>query len=353
MADIKKPIAQQNYDTIMADLRAKKYKPVYILMGTKSGSEVHIESYFIDEISEFVLNNVLSEEERDFNQTLAYGADTSMQAIVEQAKRYPIMAERQVVVLREAQACRDFDVLEKYLEKPNPTTILLICYNGAIDMRKKLMTLTMKVGDVGVFAPLRDYELGPFIEAKVREKGIAIDPKAKAMLAEHVGSDLKRIISELEKMSAVFPPGAPKKISAEIVEKCVGISKEFNVFELRDAFATRNVEKANLIVKHIMSNPRSGGLFKILPGLFSFFQNLMLAFYAPARNASAIMSYLGLPNEYSAKIYLEAINRYKPIKVLQIIDKFREIDAKSKGLDATGNTTPEELAKELVFFILH
>lgn len=334
----------------MANLRAKKYSPVYILMGTKDGTE----SYYLDSISQYVLDNVLAEEERDFNQTLFYGSDVSMRQVIEQAKHFPMMAEHQVVVLREAQVAKEFDLIEKYLEKPNPATILVICYKGAIDGRKKYITQAQKVGEVAAFAPLREWELAPFIEEYAKSRDASIDGKAAAMIAEHVGSDMKRLVSEIEKVCVVFPPGAPKKITPALVEKCVGISKDYNVFELRDAVSRHDVDKSNLIVKHFMDNPRSGGLFSFLPIMFSYFQNLMLAHYAPApRNASAIMSYLGLRNEYATKVFTEGMRHYNPMKTIQIIDKFREIDARSKGLDSTANTTPDELAKELIFFILH
>lgn len=344
------PVAQQQYEVIMANLRAKNYSPVYILMGTKDGTE----SYYMDSISQYVLDNVLAEDEKDFNQTLFYGSDVNMRQVIEQAKHYPMMAERQVVVLREAQATKEFDLIEKYIEKPNPTTILVICYKGAIDGRKKYITQAQKVGEVAAFAPLRDWELGQFIEDYVRKSGASIDSKATSMIAEQVGSDLKRLVSEIEKVCVAFPPGAPKTITPALIEKCIGISKDYNVFELRDAISRHDVAKANIIVKHFMDNPRSGGLFSFLPIMFAYFQNLMLAHYAPApRNASAIMSYLGLRNEYATKVFVEGMKHYNPMKTIQIIDKFREVDARSKGLDSTANTTPDELAKELIFFILH
>lgn len=350
MANDKKSAAQQQYEAIMASLRNKQYKPIYILMGAKEGTE----SYYMDNISDYIANSVLAPEERDFNQVIFYGADTSMRQVIEQAKRFPMMAEHQVVVLREAQQAKEFDLIEKYIEKPNPQTILVICYKGSIDGRKKYVSQAQKVGEVAAFAPLREWEVTSFIEEYVRSKGGSIDRKSSSMVAEHVGSDLKRLISELDKVFVVFPPGAPKDITAELIERCIGISKDYNSFELRDAIAAHNIEKTNLIVKHVMGDPRSGGLFALIPTLFSYFQNLMLAHYAPApRNSTAIMSYLGLRNEFATKGYTEGMKHYSPMKTIQIIDKFREIDAKSKGLDATGNTTPEELAKELIFFILH
>lgn len=346
----KKPVQQQQYETVMADFRSQQYKLVYLLMGTSEATE----SYFLDNISEYVLQNVLKEEERDFNQSLFYGSDTTMKQVVEQCRRFPMMAERQVVVFREAQQAKDFDLLEKYVSNPNPTTVLVICYKGSVDGRKKYVGQIQKNGRVAVFAPLYEKELGPFISQYVRGKGASIDVKANAMLAEHVGSDLKRLISEIDKMLVAFPPGSPMAINAELVEKCVGISKDFNGFELRSAISRHEVEKVNIIVKHKLGDPNSKDMFPMISMVFGFFQNLMIAFYAPApRNASAIMSYIGLANEWAARDYVEGMKHYTPMKTLLIIDKIREIEGKLKGLDATANTPKNDLMKELFFFILH
>lgn len=346
----KKTTQQQQYEAVMAELRAKQYKPVYLLMGASAGTE----SYYLDIISDYVLQNVLKPEEKDFNQSLFYGSDTTMKQVVEQCKRFPMMAERQVVVFREAQQARDFDLLEKYVAKPNPSTLLVICYKGSVDGRKKYMSQLQKVGRVASFAPLRDWELSPFIGQYVRSRGATIDAKASAMLGEHVGSDLKRLVSEIEKILVTFPSGAPMTINAELVERCVGVSKDFNGFELRSAVARHDIEKVNLIVKHKLSDPNSKDMFPMLSLVFGFFQNLMLSFYAPApRNASAIMSYLGLSSEWATKDYVEGMRHYTPMKTMLIIDKIREIEGKLKGLDATANTPKSDLMKELFFFILH
>lgn len=346
----RKPEAQKQFETIMQQLRKKEYSNIYLLMGTKDGTE----SYYMDCISQFVIENVLAPEEKDFNLSIFYGADSSMKKVIEQAKRFPMMAEQQVVVLREAQAVKDFDLIEKYVERPNPSTVLVICYKGAVDGRKKYLSQINKDYVVGAFAPLRDWEMEPFVEQEIRQRGGSADAKSVSMIVQHVGNDMKRIVSEIDKLMVSFPEGTPKNITAEVVEKCIGISKDFNIFELRDAIGQHNIEKTNLIVKHLMGNPRSGGLYALIPMLFSFFQDLMIAFYAPGqRTPASVMNHLGLRSEFAAKKYLEAMKHYNALKTLQIIDKFREIDAKSKGLDATGNTTPEELAKELIFFILH
>ena len=263
----KKPVQQQQYETVMADFRSQQYKPVYLLMGTSEATE----SYFLDNISEYVLQNVLKEEERDFNQSLFYGSDTTMKQVVEQCRRFPMMAERQVVVFREAQQAKDFDLLEKYVSSPNPTTLLVICYKGSVDGRKKYVGQIQKIGRVAVFAPLYEKELGTFITQYVRGKGASIDVKANAMLVEHVGSDLKRLVSEVDKMLVPFPPGAPIAINTELVERCVGISKDFNGFELRSAISKHDVEKVNIIVKHKLGDPNSKDMFPMISMVFGFF----------------------------------------------------------------------------------
>lgn len=348
---IKLLMAKQNstvsaFQGIMADLRKGNIKPIYLLIGE--------EAYFIDKISEYITDNVLREEERDFNQVVFYGADTSMRQVLEQARRYPMMAERQVVVLREAQQAKEFALIEKYAEKIVDTTVLVICARGMkVDRRKKYFNLVAQKGVLFVSEPMHDYDIVPFAEEQVRVAGATIDRKASSMLVEAVGTDVKRLMSELAKVLAAFPPGAPKNITPEMVEKFVGISNEFNGFELRDAVAQRDVYKTNLIVTHLMKKSKSDGLFKILPSVFSYFQNLMIAHYAPPpKDVSAIMSYLGINHPLAAKPYVEGVRNYSAMKTIQIIDKFHEIDCKLKGLDSN-NTPEEELAQELFFFILH
>lgn len=342
------------FDAVMRDLRNGIFRPVYLLMGE--------ETYFIDQICEYIQNNALREEERDFNQVVFYGADTSMRQVLEQARRFPMMAERQVVILREAMMAAEYDLIEKYVENVVPTTVLVICHNIPRDKKsggkvsEKKRKFYTQVAAKGVFfeSPLlRDNEVRPLAEQYVREKGGTLDNKSAFMLVEHVGNDLKRLFAEIDKMLVVFPPGAPKNITPQLVEKCVGISNAFNGFELRNAIVRKDVYKVNLIVTHLMGNPKSGGLFQILPSLFSYFQNLMLAHYAPApRDTSAIMSYLGLSKEWMVRDYVDGIRNYSAMKTIQIIDKFREIDCRAKGLD-NANASDEDLAKELIFFILH
>ena len=334
------------YESIMRDLKAKKYAPVYVLMGD--------ESYYIDKISDYIAENVLDPDDRDFNQTIVFGADTTAAQVVDLAKAYPVMpSQYRVVIVKEAQALKSLDALERYFEKPLRSTVLVICYkNGTIDRRKKVIGKAEAVGVVFESKKKRDYELPAFIESYLKSKHTAIDPKSASMIAEHIGADLSRLISELDKVMISLPDDN-RRVTPEIVEREIGVSKDFNVFELRSAIIERNVFKANQIVKYFDKNPKAGSLFSFLPLLYAYFQNLMIAFYAPDRNNDqALAAYMELKSVWGIKDYRAGMRNYTAMKTLQILSKIREIDAKSKGLD-NPNTSTGDLMKELIFFILH
>ena len=334
------------YESIMRDLKAKKYAPVYVLMGD--------EAYYIDKISDYIASEVLEPDDRDFNQTIVFGADTTAAQIVDLAKGYPVMpAQHRVVIVKEAQALRSLDALERYFENPLKSTILVICYkNGAIDRRKKVVGKAEAVGVVFESKKKRDYELQAFIEKYLKLHNTAIDPKSCAMIAEHIGADLSRLVSELDKVMISLPDDN-RRVTPEIVEREIGVSKDFNVFELKTAIIERNVLKANQIVKYFDNNPKAGSLFATLPLLYSYFQNLMVALYAPCRNnEQALATYMELRSVWAVKDYMIGMRNFTAMKTLQILSKIREIDARSKGLDSK-NTSNGDLFKELLFFILH
>jgi len=333
------------YESILSDLSEGKFAPLYILMGE--------ESYFIDKITDFIAQNALREEERDFNQTVCFGSDVSAAAVADMARRYPMMAERQVVIVKEAQNIKQWDQLEQYFEKPQPTTVLVIAYkNGTIDGRKKILTKAQNAGAV-IFESKKLYErdLPVFIVDYLKRHQATIDQKSCLMIAEHIGSDLSRLTSELDKVCLSMPEGS-RHITPEVVEEQIGVSKDFNGFEFRSAIANRDILKANQILKYFDSNPKSGGPFMLIPLLFNFFQNLMLAHYAPQKTDSGVAQFLDLRNAWGAKEYMIGLRNYSGMKTMQIIQKIRETDAKSKGLD-NPNTPVGDLMKELVFFILH
>ena len=283
-----------------------------------------------------------------------FGADTTAPQIADLARGYPVMpSQYRVVIVKEAQGLRSLDALERYFEKPLMSTILVICYkNGTIDKRKKVVGKAEAVGLVFESKKKRDYELPSFIESYLKSKHVAIDPKSCSMIAEHIGADLSRLISELDKVMISLPDDN-RRVTPEIVEREIGVSKDFNVFELKTAIIEKDVYKANQIVKYFDNNPKAGSLFSCLPLLYSFFQNLLVAYYAPDRNNdNSLAAYMELKSVWGIKDYRAGMRNYTAMKTLMILSKIREIDAKSKGLD-NQNTSNGDLMKELVFFILH
>ena len=333
------------FQSIIHDLKSRKFSPIYVLMGD--------ESYYIDQISDYVATHVLSPEERDFNQTVCFGSDVNAIQVTDMARRYPMMSEYQVIIVKEAQNIRSLDALEKYLKNPVKSTILVWCHkNGKIDARKKVVGLAQTVGVVFESQRLRDYQLPEFIQNYLKQKKVSIDPKSCQMIADHIGADLNRLTSELDKV-LISLPSDNLRVTPEIVEEQIGVSKDFNAFELRNAIVQRDVFKANQIIKYFDNNPKAGSLYSFLPLLFSYFQNLMIAYYAPQKNTEqGIATALDLRSSWGAKDFLIGLKNYSARKTMDIISKIRDTDAKSKGLD-NPNTGAGDLMKELIFFILH
>ena len=335
-----------SFDSIMSDLRERKFSPVYYLMGD--------EPYYIDLISDYIAEHVLQPEERDFNQAILFGSDVNAAQIADAARRYPMMAEYQVVIVKEAQNIKNTEALEKYFKQPMPSTILVMCHkNGAIDVRKReYLKAIQGAGVLFESKKLKDKDLPVFIEKYLKRRDVSIDYKSSQIIADSIGADLSRLASELDKVVLSLPE-EDRRVTPQVVEDQIGVSKEFNSFELRDAIVNRNVYKANQIIKYFDNNPKAGSIYSFLPMLFNYFQNLMIAFYAPNnKSQEAVAEWLELRNSWAAKDYTTGMRNYSGMKVMQIIGKIREIDAKSKGLD-NPNTPPGELMKELIFYILH
>ena len=334
-----------SFEAIMKDLMARKFAPVYVLMGD--------EPFYIDKICDYLLENVLKPEERDFNQTVLFGADTTAAQIADQCRGYPMMAEHRLVVVKEAQNLKSLEALERYLENPVKSTVLVYCYKGGtVDRRKKIVPRAEKVGVVFESKKLYDRQLPGFIETYLKARRTTIEPKATLMIADHVGADLHRLTSELDKV-LISLPESDRRVTPEVVEREIGVSKDFNAFELRSALINRDVFKANQIIKYFDNNPKSGSLYALLPMLFSYFQNLMIAYYAPNKqNENELAKFLDLRSVWGVRDYTLGMRNYSGVKVMEIIDKMKEVDAKSKGLD-NPFTSAGELMKELVFFILH
>ena len=341
MADNK----NNTFDGIMHDLKAQKYAPVYYLMGD--------EPYYIDKIADYIAEHALKPEEKDFNLTVMFGSDVGASQIADAARRYPMMAERQVVIVKEAQNLRNTDLIAAYLAKPMASTVLVMCHkNGTIDRRKKLAAAVEKAGVLFESKKLKERDLPPFIEKYLKERGASIDQKSQQIIADSIGADLNRLTGELEKLLLALPDDN-RRVTPVVVEQQIGVSKDFNSFELRDAIVNRNIFKANQIINYFDSNPKAGSIYAFLPMLFNYFQNLMIAFYCPQRGSQeAVAQWLELRSPWAAKDYMTGMKNFSATKVLQIIYKIREIDAKSKGIN-NPNTAPGELMKELIFFIFH
>ena len=329
---------------ILQDIRNKTFAPVYFLMGD--------EPYYIDLICDTIVANALSESERDFNQTILYGADIEdFGTVINTAKRFPMMAQHQLVVVKEAQMIRSIESLTYYLQKPLRSTILVICYKGSYKSKKILA----EIGKVGVLyesKKLYENQLPAFISNYLAEKRMTIDPKASAMMADFIGADLNRLTGELDKLAITLPEGQTR-ITAESVERNIGISKDFNNFELLNAIINRNVYKANLIVRYFEQNPKNNPLVVTISVLFNFFANLMLCYFAPDKSENGLVGELKLRSAFQARDYIVAMRNYNAFKCIEIIDCIRRSDAKSKGVNSGAMSQDSDILREMVFRIMH
>lgn len=328
---------------IVNDIKAKNIKPIYFLMGE--------EPYYIDKISDFIEDNVLTEDEKSFNQTILYGRDVSIEDIVSTAKRFPMMAERQVVVVKEAQdLARTIEKISSYAEKPMESTVLVFCYKyKTLDKRKAVTKLLAKNGVVFESKKLYENQVGDWIKRILSGKNYSIEPKANAMLVEFLGTDLNKINNELEKLQIILPKGST--ITPQHIEENIGFSKDFNVFELRKAIGDKNQLKAYTIADNFAQNPRDNPIVVTTSLVFSFFVQLLKYHGLKDKNPSNVAKALGV-NPYFLKDYDIALKNYPMRKVSQIVATLREIDVKSKGVGAAA-LPQSDLLKEMLFKIFN
>lgn len=331
-----------NYNDIIANLKKRIYHPVYFLTGE--------EPYYIDAISSYIEENVLDENEREFNQLTLYGRDTDMPSVISNCKRYPMMSSHFVVSVREAQELDNFDGLEHYLDKPLGSTILVISYKyKKFDGRTKL---AKKLKEKGLFfeSP-RIYEnkIPDWIANYLKEKDCTIAPKASIMLTEFLGTNLGKIANELDKILISLKEGGV--ITEEIIEQNIGISKDFNVFELQKAIGQKDILKANMIIRYFAANPRENPLQKVIPILHSYFVKLMIYHQLTDKSQQSAASALGV-NPFIVREYQEAARKLDFEKLTQIVSVLREYDLRGKGLN-NESTTEGELMREMVYKILH
>lgn len=328
---------------IAEEIRSKNTKPIYFLMGE--------EAYYIDKISDFIENNVLTEEEKEFNQMVLYGRDVTVEDIVANAKRFPMMSEKQVVIVKEAQdLSRTIEKLSDYAENPQPSTVLVICYKyKTIDKRKRLGKIVAQNGCLFESKKLYENQVSDWIGSILKQKGHRIEPKAAHMLVEFLGTDLAKIDNELEKLSLVI--GEKTLITPLHIEQNIGISKDFNNFELRKAIGDKEIVKANQIVQYFSQNPKSNPLVMTISLLNSFFTQLLLYHGLKDKGKINVAKSLRI-SPYFVTEYQRAARNYPMRKVAQVIARLREADLKSKGVGATA--LPQgDILKELLFKIMH
>jgi DNA polymerase III subunit delta len=337
-------------DDILKDLKNRKYKPVYLLHGE--------EPYFIDLVSNFVEHKLLSEAEKGFNQTVLYGKDTDVMTVLNAAKRYPMMAEYQVVLVKEAQEMKwgkddddkkTINPLLSYLENPLPSTILVFCYKYVkFDKRKKTYKAIDKNGVVFESAELYDSKVPAWIESYITQKGYKISQQATYVLAEYLGNDLSKIANELEKLMLNISAG--QEITLDLIQNNIGISKEYNVFELQTALGKKDVLKVNQIINYFEANPKSNPMVLVLGNLNNYFSKVLAYHYVKDKSPNNLARELGV-SPYFIKDYELAARNYDYGKTMSVISYLREYDLKSKGVES--NSEDGGLMKELMFKIIH
>ena len=329
-------------NTIVSDIKKGNLKPIYFLMGE--------ESYYIDKISDFIEETVLDEAEKGFNQQVMYGRDATIEDIVGAAKRYPMMAERQVLIVKEAQdLSRNIEKLVSYAENPQPTTVLVLNYKyKKLDKRKKLYKVIAKSGLIFESKKLYENQVSDWIRRVLSGKKYQVEPKAAQMLVEFLGTNLSKISNELDKLMLILPEGTI--INPTHIEENIGISKDYNNFELRKAVGEKNVVKANRIIAYFAENPKNNPLVMTISLLNSFFTQLLLFHSLDDRSKNSVAKMLGV-NPFFVDEYFLAARNYPMRKVAQVIASLRDADIKSKGVGA--NQTNEDVLKELLFKILH
>lgn len=309
---------------IINDIKAGNIKPIYFLMGD--------EPYFIDKLTEYFEQNILQEHERDFNQTILYGRDTTVEDVVGNAKRYPMMADRQVVIVREAQDLKSIDKLESYLENPQNTTVLVFAYKyGILDKRKKVTKLISKNGVLFESKKMFDNNVGTWLTRVLKGRGLTIEPKANIMLVEHLGVDLSRISNEIDKLEIILPKG--HTITPKDIEVNIGVSKDFNVFELINAIAAKNHLKAFQIAQYLADHSKDNNPVKTISLVSPFFIKVLKYHGLKDKNPKTVPTELGIA-PFHLKNYDLGLKNYPMKKVSAILSILRDADVKSKGVGA-------------------
>jgi len=333
------------YSQIITDLKKKEYKPVYFLHGN--------ESYFIDAIADFIEKKVLSNGEKSFNQTILYGKETEFKQVVDTARRYPMMAPYQVVILKEAQEMRTLKQLVTYVEKPAETTILVICHkHKRFDSRTKLGKVLKKNAVLFESKKLYDNQLPDWIHNYLKTKGFTIKPNATALIAEYLGTNLSKVANELDKLAINLPKGTD--ITQQHIQNNIGISKDYNVFELQKALGQKQVTKVNRIIQYFGSNPKKNPMVMMVGSLYNYFSKIYMLHFLRHAGDPDILSALKLRSSFFLREYKAAARKYSKPQTEQVLSILKEYDLKSKGVDNNTMSNPDsELLKEMVYRILN
>ncbi len=332
-------------DQIIKSMQNKDFKPVYLLMGE--------EEYYIDLISDYAKDHILNEDDKEFNLNIMYGKDINCDQIVMAAKQYPLMADHQVIIVKEAQNIKDYASLSKYLTSPLASSLIVLCHKlGNMDKRKKIVGDIGKCGIVFESKRMYDNQIPMWISQYVKSKRYNIEPKATNLMAEYIGANLSKITNELDKLFILLKNNNQQTITSEIIEENIGISKEYNNFELVNAIMDRNVLKANRIIKHFAEDPNNNPLVVTTSVLFNFFSNLMYYHWLPQKDQMTVASELKI-NPYFVKDYQRAAANYTTGRALEAIRLLREMDAKSKGFRAGSGNNDRDLLREFIFRVMH
>ena len=334
-----------SYQKILTDVKKKQFAPVYFLHGE--------ESYFIDLIADTIEEHALAEHERAFNQTILYGKDTDHLQVVDAARRFPMMAERQLVVIKEAKEMKSLKDLQTYVEKPSPTTVLVICHkHKKYNFNSKFGKALKAQAVVFEAKPLYDNQVPDWIADYLRSKQLKAGPAAAELLAEYLGAELSKVVNELDKLALNVP--ADSEVTQQLIEQHIGISKDYNVFEFQKALGVRDVLKANRMVQYFIANPSKNPIQVIIGSLYNYFSKIYL-FHSVARAPEPeILSTMGLHSSFFLREYRGAARHYSLSKAQEVIHILREFDLKSKGVGYNSTGKPEgELLKEMAWRILH
>ena len=331
-----------DHKLLLKEIRNKKFEKIYFLHGE--------EPYFIDVLTKAIQDNALEESERDFNQSILYGKDAEVLSLISELKSYPMMAERRLVILKEAQYFKAIEQLESYLENPANSTIFVICYKyKTFDARKKTLKNVLKNGVVFKSEKVKEYQLAEWIQQYIKTTGYELTSKACMLLIESLGNDLGRIVKELEKLAVLIEKGTI--INENHIEENIGISKDYNVFELTNAVANKDNLKALKIVDYFDHNPKAADLVFVISNLFKFFSQIMRIHFLPNKSREAVAQALGV-HHFVAGELTNAKNKYDPRKIAANIALIHEYDLKSKGVGNT-STTQGELMREMVYQLIH